>query len=79
MDRYSKILTDKWKDIIESINVNGYSRKVECVNCFIMYNRYVGYPEIEICYKVIFDFRDPKINQSLQDCQYHLQSLRIFS
>jgi hypothetical protein len=62
MDRSSKILTDKWKDIIESINVNGYSRKVECVNCFRMNKWYVGYPEIEICYKVIFDFRDPNIS-----------------
>ena len=32
MDEFSKILTDKWKDIIESINVGGESRKIKSVN-----------------------------------------------
>ena len=36
MDEFSKILTDKWKDIIESISVDGESRKIESVNCFRM-------------------------------------------
>jgi len=58
MYEFSKILTDKWKDIIESINVDGESRKVESVNCFRMNKYYTGYPEIEFCYKVTFNFED---------------------
>ena len=58
MDEFSKILTDKWKDIIESINVDGESRKVESVNYFRMDKYYTGYPEIEWCYKVTFNFED---------------------
>jgi hypothetical protein len=58
MDGFSKILTDKWKEIIESINVSGYSRKVESVNLFRMNRYYNGHPEIEWCYKVTFNFED---------------------
>ena len=58
MDEFSKILTDKWKTIIESIVVNGHSRKVESVNCFRMNKYYHGYPHIEFCYKVTFNFED---------------------
>lgn len=58
MDEFSKILTDKWKKIIESIVVNGHSRKVESVNCFRMNKYYHGYPQIEFCYKVTFNFED---------------------
>ena len=58
MDEFSKILTDKWKDIIESISVGGESRKIESVNCFRMNKWYAGYPEIEFCYKVTFNFED---------------------
>ena len=36
MDEFSKILVDKWKTIIESIVVNGHSRKVESVDFFRM-------------------------------------------
>ena len=58
MDEFSKILTDKWKDIIESISVDGESRKIESVNCFRMNKWYAGHPEIEFCYKVTFNFED---------------------
>jgi len=58
MDEFSKILTDKWKTIIESIVVNGYSRKIESVDYFRMDKYYHGYPEIELCYKVTFNFED---------------------
>ena len=58
MDGFSKILTDKWKEIIESINVGGYSRKVQSVDLFKMSKYYTGYPEIEFCYKVSFNFQD---------------------
>lgn len=56
MDVFSKILTDNWKEIIESINIDGYSRKVESVNIFRMNNYYTGYPDIHWCYKVSFNF-----------------------
>jgi hypothetical protein len=58
MDEFSKILTDKWKTIIESTVVNGYSRKVESIDCFRMNKWYTGYPQIEFCYKVSFNFED---------------------
>ena len=58
MDEFSKILTDKWKTIIESIVVNGHSRKVESVDFFRMDKYYHGYLEIEFCYKVTFNFED---------------------
>lgn len=58
MDGFSKILTDKWKEIIESINASGYSRKVKSVDLFRMSKYYTGYPEIEFCYKVNFNFED---------------------
>ena len=58
MYEFSKILTDKWKTIIESIVVNGYSRKIESVDCFRMDKYYHGYPDIEFCYKVTFNFED---------------------
>lgn len=44
-------IVSKWKEIIES-----YSIKVESVSCFRMDKYYTGYPEIEYCYKVNFDF-----------------------
>jgi len=58
MDEFSKILTDKWKTIIESIVVNGHSRKIESVDLFRMNKYYHGYLEIEFCYKVTFNFED---------------------
>jgi hypothetical protein len=58
MDEFTKQITDKWKAIIESTVVNGYSRKVESVNLFRMNKYYTGYPEIEFCYKVTFNFED---------------------
>jgi hypothetical protein len=56
MEEIVKQITDKWKEIIESTVVSGYSRKVESVNCFRMDKYYTGYPEIEFCYKVTFNF-----------------------
>jgi hypothetical protein len=58
MDEFSKILTDKWKTIIESIVVNGHSRKIESFDLFRMNKYYHGYPHIEFCYKVTFNFED---------------------
>jgi len=66
MDVFSKILTDKWKEVIESIKVDGHSRKVESVNLFRMDKYYTGYPEIEFCYKVTFNFEDG-ISNSIYD------------
>ena len=58
MYEFSKILTDRWKTIIESITVNEHSRKVESVDLFRMNKYYHGYPQIEFCYKVTFNFED---------------------
>ena len=58
MDEFVKQITDKWKEMIESTTVSGYSRKVESVNYFRMDKYYTGYPEIEFCYKVTFNFED---------------------
>lgn len=66
MDGFAKILTDKWKDIIESIIVDGYSRKVESVDLFRLNSLYNGYPQIEFCYKVNFNFED-EISASIYD------------
>ena len=56
MEQVAKQLTDKWKEIIESISVRGYTRKVESVDLFRMnawYHSISGYP-----YKVTFNFED---------------------
>jgi hypothetical protein len=58
MDKFAEQISEKWKTIIESTIVGGYSRKVESVNCFRMDKYYTGYPEIEFCYKVTFNFED---------------------
>lgn len=58
MERIANQLVDKWKRIIDSIEVDGYSRKVESVDLFRMNKHYTGYPEIEFCYKVSFNFLD---------------------
>lgn len=58
MEEIVKQITDKWKEIIESTIVDGYSRKVEFIDFFRMNKYYTGYPEIEFCYKVTFNFPD---------------------
>ena len=58
MDEFVKKITDKWKKMIESTTVSGYSRKVESVNYFRMDKYYTGHPEISFCYKVTFNFED---------------------
>lgn len=56
MEQVVQKLVDKWFEVIESINVNGYSRKVDSVDFFRMTKYYTGYPEVEFCYKVNFNF-----------------------
>jgi len=51
MEDVAEKIVSKWKEIIES-----YSIKVESVNLFRMNMHYTGYPDIEFCYKVNFDF-----------------------
>ena len=58
LNQIVKQITDKWKTLIESTIVDGYSRKVESINFFRMDKYYTGYPEIEFCYKVTFNFED---------------------
>ena len=64
MEQIAKQLTDKWKEIIESITVRGYKRKIESVDCFKMDKYYPGYPDV-ICYKVVFNFEDGISNSFL--------------
>jgi hypothetical protein len=56
MEEIVEQIIAKWKIIIESTVVNGYSRKVDSIDCFRMNAWYSGYPEIEFCYKVTFNF-----------------------
>lgn len=56
MEEFSKKLVDQWKDIIESIDIEGYKRKVDSINLYRMDNWYTGYPDIIFCYKVNFNF-----------------------
>ena len=51
MDDVADKIVSKWREIIES-----YSIKIESVHCFRMHKYYTGYPQIEYCYKVNFDF-----------------------
>ena len=51
MEDVANKIVSKWKEIIES-----YSIHIESVHCFRMDKYYAGYPEIEHCYKVNFDF-----------------------
>jgi hypothetical protein len=51
MEDVAEKIVSKWKEIIES-----YSIKIESVNLFRMNMHYTGYPDIEFCYKVNFDF-----------------------
>ena len=66
MEVIAKQLTDKWKEIIESISVRGYTRRIESVNFFKMDAWYTGYPDIEFCYKVNFNFEDNSIGSNHQ-------------
>lgn len=47
-----------WKKEIESVNIRGYSRKVESVNCFKMEKYYTGEGVLTDCFKVVFYFKD---------------------
>ena len=49
-------VTQEWKEIIESINIDGYSREVTSIDLFQMGKYYTGYPKIKQCYKVCFNF-----------------------
>lgn len=51
MQDIAQQLVYKWTKIIESYNI-----KIESTNLFRMNKYYKGYPEIEYCYKVTFNF-----------------------
>ncbi len=51
MQDIAQQLVDKWTKIIESYNI-----KIESTNLFRMNKYYEGYPDIEYCYKVTFNF-----------------------
>lgn len=56
MNDIAEIVVKKWQNIIESIEVDGYKNKIERIDLFRMDKYYTGYPEIEYCYKVNFNF-----------------------
>jgi hypothetical protein len=56
MEDFVKQLTDDWKTTIESIDVDGHSKKIYSIHFFRMDKYYTGYPDIEHCYKVTFTF-----------------------
>lgn len=64
MEDLVKHLVTRWERVINSIKVDGYSRQVESVNYFKMNKYYTGYPQIQFCYKVTFNFED-SISQSI--------------
>ena len=64
MEDIAKHLVTRWERVINSIKVDGYSRQVESVNYFKMNKYYTGYPQIQFCYKVTFNFED-SISQSI--------------
>jgi len=47
-----------WKEEIESINIRGYQRKIESVDCFQMSKYYTGEEILTDCWKVSFNFSD---------------------
>ena len=49
------IIVNKWKEEIESININGYSRTIDNINFFPMQSRY--YPH-SLAWKANFNFKD---------------------
>jgi hypothetical protein len=53
MEDIAQQIVNKWTKIIESYNV-----KIESTNLFRMNKYYKGYPDIEYCYKVNFNFED---------------------
>jgi hypothetical protein len=53
-----KEIINSWKEEIEEINIKGYSRKVESIDCFRMSKLYTGYPDLTDCFKVNFNFED---------------------
>lgn len=56
MNSQVELIINQWKEVINSIEIKGISKKIESVNYFRMDKYYKGYPEIKYCYKVNFDF-----------------------
>lgn len=48
MDEFVKNLTNNWKEIIESINIDGETRKVESINFFEMTQVYYKNNKLKI-------------------------------
>jgi hypothetical protein len=56
MQHIVDILISRWKDIIESIEVDGFTKPVESHQCFRMNKYYDKEDTIKWCYKVTFNF-----------------------
>jgi hypothetical protein len=46
----------KWRDLIESIIIDGFSRNIVQIDLTKVDKYYTGYPEIKFCYQVTFNF-----------------------
>lgn len=56
MEELVKKIISRWEEQINSINISGFTRKVESVNYFRMNAYYTNQLGIEWCYKVTFNF-----------------------
>lgn len=56
MEELVKKIVSRWEKVINSINIDGYQRKVESVDYFRMNAYYTSELDIEWCYKVTFNF-----------------------
>jgi hypothetical protein len=88
MEDFVKQLTDDWKTTIESIDVDGHSKKIESIYFFRMDKYYTGYPDIEHCYKVTFTFTsakfadpyfDRRVDQPTPNQKWHLELKKTFT
>lgn len=72
MEELVKKIISRWEEQINSINISGFTRKVESVNYFRMNDYYTNPLEIEWCYKVTFNFpleEGESISNPLSDIQ----------
>ena len=56
MEDLVNILVDRWQVVIESIDVDGYTKPVESRQCFRMNRYYDKEDTIKWCYKVTYNF-----------------------
>lgn len=63
MEELVRKIISKWEVIINSIEIDGYSRKVDSIDYFRMNKYYHNEDTIEWCYKVNFNLNDKLVNR----------------